>query len=361
MKFASHLRMLARIILPILAGIGLILGIIAVIISRIEPRTPPIPFPPPEAPFEHYIAASGMVEASSHDIHIGSAITEIMEELFVEPGDLVPEGTPLFKLRNQVATARVAQAQAALAVAEAKYQRLLDLPRAEDIAIQEAFVESKKAHYLNALAKFELVQNLTNPQAISRDEYNQRRFGAMEARFTLKEAQEDLSKLLAGTWVNDLNISRAELKEAQKRVEIEKRTLEESIIKAPFTGVVLRINRFVGELVAARNEEDPIMLFGVIDPLNVRVDIDEEEIWRIEKGAPGIAYVRGNRNIHTHLKFLRIEPYLVPKRALNGTSSELVDTRVLQVIYELRRGDQPIYPGQLLDVYLEAKPSRINS
>ncbi|MCP5469610.1 MAG: hypothetical protein H7A36_03800 [Chlamydiales bacterium] len=86
--------MLARIILPILAGLGLLLGIVAVIISRIEPPTPAIPFPPPEAPFQHYISAAGMVEASSHNIHIGSSITEVMAELFVEPGDFVPAGTP---------------------------------------------------------------------------------------------------------------------------------------------------------------------------------------------------------------------------------------------------------------------------
>ncbi|MCP5469609.1 MAG: hypothetical protein H7A36_03795 [Chlamydiales bacterium] len=133
--------------------------------------------------------------------------------------------------------------------------------------------------------------------------------------------------------------------------------LNKSTIRAPFSGVVMRVNRFPGELVAAENSDDPIILFGVIDPLYVRVDVDEEEIWRIEKGAPGVGFVRGNRTIFAPLKFVRIEPFLVPKRALNGTSSELVDTRVLQVIYEFKRDHLPIYPGQLLDVYLEAKPS----
>ena len=37
------------------------------------------------------------------------------------------------------------------------------------------------------------------------------------------------------------------------------------------------------------------------------------------------------------LRFVRIEPFVLPKRNLTGDSLERVDTRVLQVIYEFDR------------------------
>jgi hypothetical protein len=48
-----------------------------------------------------------------------------------------------------------------------------------------------------------------------------------------------------------------------------------------------------------------------------------------------------------------VEAYVVPKRSLTGESTERVDTRVMQVVYSFKRGRLPIYPGQLMDVYIE--------
>ena len=56
------------------------------------------------------------------------------------------------------------------------------------------------------------------------------------------------------------------------------------------------------------------------------------------------------------LRFVRIEPYVVPKRSLTGDSLERVDTRVLQVIYEFQRPSFPIYVGQQVDVFIRRPP-----
>ena len=44
---------------------------------------------------------------------------------------------------------------------------------------------------------------------------------------------------------------------------------------------------------------------------------------------------------------------MVPQRSLTGDSTERVDTRVMQVLYSFNRAELPIYPGQLMDVYIE--------
>src|SRR5439155_19530690 len=88
--------------------------------------------------------------------------------------------------------------------------------------------------------------------------------------------------------------------------------------------------------------------------LNVRVDVDENDAWRIRPDAPAIASVRGNLQLKTPVKFVRIEPYVVPKRSLTGDSTERVDTRVLQILYSFDRGALPVYVGQQLDVFIDA-------
>ena len=53
------------------------------------------------------------------------------------------------------------------------------------------------------------------------------------------------------------------------------------------------------------------------------------------------------------LEFVRVDPYVIPKRSLTGDNTERVDTRVLQVIYSLRTEGKPIYVGQQLDVFMD--------
>ena len=54
------------------------------------------------------------------------------------------------------------------------------------------------------------------------------------------------------------------------------------------------------------------------------------------------------------LRFVRIDPFVVPKKSLTGESAERVDTRVLQIIYQLDKPvDRPLYVGQQVDVFIE--------
>jgi hypothetical protein len=45
---------------------------------------------------------------------------------------------------------------------------------------------------------------------------------------------------------------------------------------------------------------------------------------------------------------------VIPKVSLTGSSTERVDTRVLQVIYSMKRPENPpLYVGQQVDVFIE--------
>jgi len=74
----------------------------------------------------------------------------------------------------------------------------------------------------------------------------------------------------------------------------------------------------------------------------------------VKAGVSATAFLRGDRDIQTPLKFVRFEPFVIPKTSLTGDTTERVDTRVLQVIYSFDRGQLPIYVGQQMDVFIEA-------
>jgi len=96
---------------------------------------------------------------------------------------------------------------------------------------------------------------------------------------------------------------------------------------------------------------------GAVAPMQMRIDIDEEDSWRFIKGAKATAFVRGNSRINFPMEFLRVEPYIIPKTSFTGETIERIDTRVFQVLYRFEKKDLPVYPGQLLDVYIEAAPN----
>ena len=89
-----------------------------------------------------------------------------------------------------------------------------------------------------------------------------------------------------------------------------------------------------------------------------RVDVEEHEASRVQSETRAIAAVRGYAEVKTPLAFVRFEPFVVPKKSLTGDSAERVDTRVLQVIYQIEDTNLPLFVGQQMDVFIDASKSR---
>jgi len=129
-------------------------------------------------------------------------------------------------------------------------------------------------------------------------------------------------------------------------------------IISPIDGTVLQVNVRKGEFVAA-GQKAPIVV-GNIEQLQIRCDVDEQLATRVREGLPAKGYLKGEStrvgagDRAIPLKFLRIEPFVIPKASLTGASIERVDTRVLQVIYQFDRpADHNIFVGQQMDVYID--------
>ncbi len=119
-------------------------------------------------------------------------------------------------------------------------------------------------------------------------------------------------------------------------------------------GEILQLNVRLGQF-AALTWKEPMVVLGDIHRLHVRVDIDENDLAFYSPGADAIATLKGRAKVRFPLKFVYVEPYVIPKQSLTGYNSERVDTRVLQVIYQLPE-ERPVelFVGQQMDVYLKA-------
>jgi len=347
---------ITRYVLPVLSGAGLLFAILFTVrASQPSPVASPVA-DPARAPFEHVVAGSGLVEAASENVALGAPLSGLVKAVHVTVGDLVSQGQVLFELDDRALRAELGTRSAALAAARAELQRLQSLPRPEDVPPLQARLAEAEAGLADARAALAVSTSLQDPRALSQDERDRRRFAVTSAEARVAQAAADLALLRAGAWAPDLAVAQAAVDSAQAQVHATEVELDRLAVRAPQDGRVLQVKVRAGEYAPAGALAAPLMLFGSNEPLHVRVDIDENDAWRVHAGAPATASARGNANHSTPLEFVRFEPYVVPKRSLTGESTERVDTRVLQVVYRIVRADLPLYVGQQMDVFIEAEP-----
>ena len=348
--------MFRKFLLPALAVLG-----VAFAIYTVKAGNKPVPVSKPVAepalaPFKAYVAGSGLIEASTENIAVGTHVAGVVTQVPVKVGDTVKAGQPLFQVDDRDLKAELVVREAALQSAKAELQRIENQPRPEEIPVAEAKVREAQATLDNAKIILAKWQRVEDPRAVSADELRQAKLGVDIAAANVKQFEADIALLKAGAWGPDKEIARAKVASAQAQVDSAKINLDRLTVRAPVDGRLLQVRIRVGEFAQVGVLADPLMLLGRTDVMHIRVDVDENEASRVRPGAAAVAYVRGNSSIRTPLEFVRIEPFIVPKRSLTGDTTERVDTRVLQVVYAFEPQDLPVYVGQQMDVYIDAPP-----
>ncbi len=344
-------KKLGKWVLPVAAAGMLVLAIFHVVKAQ-------------QTPFGKTVAGAGIVEARSQNISLGTALPGVVLEVYgpqkpgMQPwdslvGETVRKGAKLFLVDNRQLAAQLKYYEANLVSAQAQLKKLQKQPRPEEIPSSQAKVDTAQANLELQKDLAERGQRLIGTRAMSEEDYRQRVLATEVARQQLKQAKADLALLKAGAWEYDINITKAAVKLAEAQIGQTQADLDRLLVRAPVDGVVLQVNVRPGEYVGTPPGQALIVLGATDKTVHVRVDIDEHDIARFKKDAPARASVRGTPQIKYPLKYVRTEPYVIPKKSLTGDNTERVDTRVLQVIYALDVTDKPIYVGQQLDVFID--------
>jgi HlyD family secretion protein len=341
--------------IPFIAACILAFATVCVVKSRPARVAAQPPSTPPSAALPEKVGAVGLVEASSENIAISLPVSGLVTEVYVAAGERVQKGQKLFSLDDRDQRAELALRQTELEVAQAKLARLTSLPRPEEIPPAEAKVREAEELLADANVQVQLMESVTDKRAIRQEDLDRRRLAARAAEARLAQAKAELALLKAGSWGPDIQIASAEVQQAQSGIQRIEANIDRLTVTAPISGEVLQKNVRPGEFAQAGPVPAPLILLGSVNSLHVRAEVDEQDAWRVHAGAPAIASVRGNSSRQFALHFVRFEPYVIPKKNLTGDSAERVDTRVLQVIYALDP-HAPVYAGQQMDVFIEAKP-----
>jgi len=337
---------------PIIAAGLLVFGVVTVLQSRpVRPPTTPASSPPVAA-YARTVAGVGLVEASSENIAISTPVSGLCTQVYVMVGDRVKVGQKLFSLDDRDLQAELAVRRRSLEMAEAQLGKLLRAPRPEEVPVAEARVAEAEQALADASVQQRLIESVTDRRAVREEDLQRRRIATKTAEARLQQAKADLRLLTAGAWEEDLRIARAQVALAERQLQRLQTDIERLTVTAPMDGQVLQSNIRRGEYAQSGPLAKPLMVFGRVSVLNVRTDVDEHEAWKVRADAAAYATVRGSTATRIPLRFVRFEPYVVPKKSLTGDSTERVDTRVLQVIYEVDGKTVPLYVGQQLDVFI---------
>lgn len=365
--------------LPLLALVGVGMATMLVHKSMYSaPAQPPV-VEPSSTPYLHALSGAGIVEARGENIAVAPALAGIVTDIYVKWGQSVKTGDKLFQIDPAPVASQIAVQETQVAIqhalvdeAAANLAKLKAEPRPEDVVVYRAKFDQAQAQLDYAQDMWTRVSKANKGgaagggagAAYSEDDISARKSALDQTRAGVAAAKADLDKILAGAWDKDIKIAEATLLTAQQNLRAAESRLTplqidlaRLTVAAPVEGTVLRINIHPGEYAAAAGvgqASDGALVLGDIEHLHVRVDIDENDVPRLITGAPAIGYLRGKTDLPINLKFVRIEPFVIPKRNLTGAAAERVDTRVLQVIYVAENQKTPLYVGQQLDVFIRA-------
>ena len=125
--------MIRKYIIPVIAVAGVLFAIWTALQSA-KPGSPANPIAEPaRSPYSTKISGSGILEASTRNIAIGTPIPGIATRVFVSVGSKVKPGDPLFILDDRKQQADLSVREAALAEARSRLRRLQETPRQEEL------------------------------------------------------------------------------------------------------------------------------------------------------------------------------------------------------------------------------------
>lgn len=299
-----------------LAIAGIVGAVFLVKRLRREPPAPPPVAVPASSPFPDSIGARGIIESVDENVRIAPAVAGLVTRVNVKVGDAVKAGDVLLEQDGREAAAMVAAQRAQLATLGA--------------GIREA--EVQLADREDQWARME---KLTENKVSSVEERQRVQFAVQAATTRLESARAELA------------YAQAQLARAEVQFDL-------LTIRAPRDGTILQVNVRAGEYAALNPNAEPVILLGQVNRFQLRADVDEDNASRVRPDCQAVAFIKGRRDRPIPLGFVRIEPYIVPKRSLTGESSERVDTRVLQIIFRFDQPEIPVYVGQQMDVFLDA-------
>jgi len=259
------------------------------------------------------VMGTGTLEAKVQTI-VSTKIPGRILEMRVDQGDQVRAGQPLLQLDDSEFRQQVEMARSALDAAKATVERMQ-----ADAVRSQAVLEQSRIEYRRR-------ESLFASKSIAANEIDKR-------KEELKVAEADLEKTKAAVVE-----SRKNLVVAQNTVDYQLARLGDTLIAAPFEGLIIRRDRDPGDVVVPGTS---IFLLISTQSLWVRTWVDETEMQRVTEGQAARVVFRAEPETSYIGKVVRL-----------GRETDR-ETREFLVDVEIERLPRNWSVGQRADVFIE--------
>ena len=271
------------------------------------------------------VRATGRVEAAQV-AELSFELPGIVEAVLVEEGQHVEAGQELARLDGEAQRIALEQAEWSLTIARLNLDVLQEPPSERDLQAARANVNSAWAAYIDlrdnsvspeavrvaelryeqALAAYDDAQQAFRDQRgtelaeaqvgaasfsmeIARLQLEQLRGGPSQAALNaalaqVSQAQAQLDMLQAGPTQAQLDQAAVAVRQAEVQLERARAAYDDTVLRAPFAGIVNRVNVRVGGLASPGG----LPAFELVDlsQLHVLADVDEIDIAQVRPGQP---------------------------------------------------------------------------
>lgn len=271
----------------------------------------------------------------------------------VDEGETVKAGQIVAHLDDRLARARVRGAEAALAQAKARYDLARRGPRREDLDAARAEAAAASADADHRSAEQIRSEKLGQVGAIASASAETDSAAARVSTATAAAASARYQALAHGTRIEQVAEANAAVEGASADLAAAQIALDQTVLKAPRDGVVLRRLVEIGTLVGTLTPL-PVVTVADLSTLELRAEIDEADVAAIKlgKAAYATADAYGDERFPIHVT--RVTRELGRKTVRDDDPRAKVDTRVLEVVgrFDGQPGE-PLPLGLRMYVHLE--------
>lgn len=225
------------------------------------------------------ILVSGNIEVT--DAQASFKAAGRIDARLVSEGDVVSAGQIIARLDRIELAQQVALQQAEVQAAAADLAELEAGSRPEEIAQGEAAVRRARAEEERWRAEAARQSDLYAQDIVSAREQEAADATLAVARAQLRDAEERLALLRKGPRHERIAQARARLERARQARGLSQTRLDDALLVAPISGIVLAENIEPGEYVSPGT---PVVTIGVLSDVWLRAYIDETDLGRVKVG-----------------------------------------------------------------------------
>ncbi len=213
-----------------------------------------------------------------------------LAELYVDQGKRVQQGEIIARMEDNELKAQMAQAQASLAQAQARLLKARNGSRPEEIAQAQGKVDSALAAARLATERSRRNLDLYRQGAISKDQYDAVVTDERKAQADLEVAQQALEQARNGSRSEDIADAEAAVAQAKAQVQQTQVALDDTVIRAPFNGIITQKYASVGAFVtpttsaSSTSSATSTSIVAIASDLEIVAKVPEVSIRQVKPG-----------------------------------------------------------------------------